>query len=72
MAGTLAGLVYLHLLLDHRFVPGEGIDDPETFRPLHRLYLWVSTVQWACGLGYLWLSLRVWQAEDGREATPNR
>jgi hypothetical protein len=68
LAVTLAVLVALHPVLDKHFVPSEGIADPETFRPLHRLYLWVSTLQWGCGLGYLWLSLRVWRAEDGSEA----
>jgi hypothetical protein len=65
MALTLAVLVYLHPLLDDLFDPMQGIADYDAFRPLHRLYLWVSTVQWSCGLGYLWLTLRGWRVEDG-------
>lgn len=34
------------------------------FYPVHRVYLWVSTLQWlACGV-WLWWTLRAWSAED--------
>lgn len=62
---TLAALFFLHqrldLLLDPRY---HDILDRKAFRPGHRLYLWISTVQWACALGYLLLSVGAWRAED--------
>lgn len=37
-----------------------------TFRPYHRIYLWSSTIQWAFGIGFAWLTLAAWRAEDGK------
>src|SRR5437764_13787538 len=48
---TLAALVRLHTQLDEMLVPGgRTLPDPAAFRPAHRLYLWVSTGQWACAV----------------------
>lgn len=36
----------------------------KTFRIGHRTYLWMSTIQWAATLVYMWCTLRGWSAED--------
>jgi hypothetical protein len=65
MGLTLVALVGLHRRLDALLVDrGMIVLDPEAFRPGHRLYLWVSTLQWAAALAYLALTLRAWQGED--------
>lgn len=58
-------LLYLHLLLDH------FMDDARRrvvvrapFYPVHRAYLWASTVQWLAGLLLAWWAVRSWRAED--------
>jgi len=62
---TLLSLFWLHARLDEQLViKGRIIRDAEVFYPLHRLYLWISTVQWACGLLYILLSLAAWRRED--------
>jgi hypothetical protein len=68
---ALAALALLHGDLDRFLVARGRINlDPEAFRPRHRVYLWVSTVQWVFGLTYLLLTLYVWRAED-RQAETN-
>lgn len=65
-------LIYLHLLLDY------FMDDARRrvavvppFYPVHRAYLWVSTVQWlACAL-LTWWTLLAWRTED-RAVTADR
>ena len=58
-------LFFGHAYLDARLqVKGMLILDPETFRPVHRLYLWTHTVQWGAGLVFVWLMLRAWAGED--------
>jgi hypothetical protein len=42
----------------------ESIIDRQAFRPLHRIYLWVSSGQWACAVIYLALTLATWRKED--------
>ncbi len=60
MALTLGVLVWLHVRLDGVFL-GSGMEmDWKSFRPLHRIYLWVSTAQWGAALVYLWLSVKEW------------
>ncbi|HEY7425804.1 MAG TPA: hypothetical protein VH682_16360 [Gemmataceae bacterium] len=67
-AGMLACLLllfWLHGRLDELLVTkGRLILDLEAFRGRHRLYLWISTVQWALGLLYLFLILAGWRVED--------
>lgn len=46
-------LAWLHVELERDF-----------YRPYHKLYLWASTMQWACGLVYLALMLWTWRAQD--------
>jgi Na+-driven multidrug efflux pump len=67
MVLTLVGLYVLHPRLDALLqARGRIILDSEAFRPLHRLYLWVQTVQWSCAVAYLLLTLWTWRAEDQR------
>lgn len=69
MVLALVGLGMLHGQLDALLVRKGFINrDPEAFRPRHRLYLWISTVQWAWGLLYLLVTLITWRQED--VATP--
>jgi hypothetical protein len=65
MALTLASLFWLHGRLDELLVPkGRIILDADAFHPRHRLYLWISTLQWGCALVYLFLTLLIWRRED--------
>jgi hypothetical protein len=62
---TLLWLFWLHGQLDELLVTrGRIIRDPDLFHMRHRLYLWISTVQWACGLLYLIVTLVIWRVED--------
>jgi hypothetical protein len=62
---TLSWLFQLHGQLEELLVvKGRIILDADSFHMRHRLYLWISTVQWACGLLYLVTSLGVWRQED--------
>lgn len=78
MALTLVSLFWLHGRLDELLAPqGRIILDADEFRPRHRLYLWISTLQWGCGLLYLFLALLSWRQEDraaekGNAETPAR
>jgi hypothetical protein len=64
---TLLGLFWLHGRLNEQLViKGRIILDPELFHTRHRLYLWISTVQWACSLLYLFITLVIWRREDYR------
>lgn len=65
MLMTLLSLAWLHPTMDALLIPkGRIVRDPDQFRTYHRTYLWISTVQWACGLLYLFLTLVVWRKED--------
>ena len=51
----LTTLAYLHPKMDELIsLAGETISDEARFYEIHRIYLWVSTVQWA--LGALWIA----------------
>ncbi len=66
MALTLAALAVLHFYLDELFDRDlAGSADRPAFAVGHRWYLWVSTAQWACAVGYLVLTLLAWREEDG-------
>ena len=66
MVLLLVWLFWLHGRLDELLVvKGRIIRDPDLFHTRHRLYLWISTVQWACGLLYLVLTLVIWRKQDG-------
>jgi hypothetical protein len=65
MALTLVSLFWLHGQLDELLVhKGRIILDEDEFHPRHRLYLWISTLQWGCALLYLFLALSSWRQED--------
>jgi hypothetical protein len=65
MVGALAFLVWLHPHIDQYLDPvREKLINGKAFRPGHRLYLWVSTVQWGCAIAYAWLTLRAWREMD--------
>ena len=58
-------LFFLHMLLDAFMSPdGRQVVIGPPFRPVHRMYLWTSTIQWAAALVLMWLMLRAWRAED--------
>src|SRR5262249_29130054 len=66
MVVTLGVLVWLHQSLAEMLAPaGQPLTDPDFFNSTHGWYLWLSTVQWACGLAYAGLTLRAWQVADG-------
>lgn len=46
----------LHARLDALLDPTElAVNDSEHFYGLHRIYLWISTMQWLCSLPILWI-----------------
>jgi hypothetical protein len=69
LAITLVLLIWLHPRVD-AFLDAEThtIDDFKGFRPLHRWYLWISTVQWALGVVYVALMVWAWRDEDRARA----
>lgn len=68
MVGALVVLVELHPRMDHLLEPAtQTILDYEAFTSMHRVYLWVSTVQWGFGLAFAWLTLRAWREADRSE-----
>jgi hypothetical protein len=64
----LAVLIWLHARLD-AFLDLENMQllDRRSFRTEHRVYLWVSTIQWACCVGLTLLAVISWRAEDRRD-----
>ena len=57
-------MVVAHQLLDAFMDPtGNYVVVRPPFYPVHRVYLWASTVQWAAGLVLAWWTLRAWAAE---------
>ncbi|MCP4099338.1 MAG: hypothetical protein GY748_24200 [Planctomycetaceae bacterium] len=65
----LATLVFLHPKMDELIsLAGETISDEAEFYKIHRVYLWVSTIQWA--LGGLWMaSFMTWISSAKRVST---
>jgi hypothetical protein len=69
MVACQVALFALHPSLDSYLRERGGVVlDEAAFRPLHRLYLWTHTVQWAAGLPFIGLVLVGWQARDRRVA----
>jgi hypothetical protein len=65
MAALLVALLWLHPRLDALLdVDAFRLIDARSFRMQHRWYLWLSTLQWACGSIYAALSLAAWRVED--------
>ena len=63
MAAALPILVWLHKLLDAAL--DSTTIDLGGFYSTHRWYLWVSTIQWACSVVFVLLTVRAWRVEDG-------
>ena len=69
MVVALVSLHWLHGRIDELLLPEDWIvREPKAFRSLHRLYLWISTVQWACGLLFLLFTLTAWRRADRTES----
>jgi hypothetical protein len=70
IAFAAQGLLFVfHQLLDAFMDPARTrvvIGPP--FYPVHRLYLWTSTVQWLAGVVFVWLTVAAWRAEDGKQS----
>jgi hypothetical protein len=65
MCLLLATLALLHPRLDALFNAEEFfVVDESRFRLLHRIYLWVSTVQWAAAILLTFSTLRAWRDAD--------
>ncbi len=65
LVATLAALAILHPLMDAQFdAENREFRDYRVFRPLHRAYLWVHTVQWIGSLLLTWWTLRAWREND--------
>jgi hypothetical protein len=64
-------LFVFHQLLDYFMDPGRtSVVIRPPFYPVHRLYLWASTVQWLALLALAWWTLRAWAAEPPAQAGP--
>jgi hypothetical protein len=60
-----ATLLALHPILDSRLdATSKDIVEPDRFYELHRVYLLVTTAQWAAALPHLWTVLREWASKD--------
>jgi hypothetical protein len=71
MVALLGVLAWLHPHIDQYLDPvAREFIDRKAFRPGHRAYLWVSTVQWGFGLVYVGLTLWAWRQAD--RACPSR
>ena len=58
-------LIYFHVLLDAFMDEARTrVVIREPFYPVHRLYLWACTIQWAACLFLTWWTLRAWREED--------
>jgi len=65
MVVAAGALFHLHPRLDSLLdIPNQDVLDRREFRPLHRVYLWVSSAQWACAVAYLALTIAAWKGED--------
>jgi hypothetical protein len=70
MVAALVVLVWMHPRMDQLLdADTQTIFDYGAFTPMHRVYLWVSTVQWGFGLAYAWLTLRAWREADRRQVS---
>lgn len=70
----LAVLVALHPPMDALLDSADTGESGHTqFRTLHRIYLWVSTAQWAVGIALSFATLRTWsRASVGNAALTAR
>lgn len=55
IAISLVALIVLHATLDRMLDSTQhSISDSDHFYFIHRLYLWLTAVQWLAGIGLLW------------------
>ena len=63
--GQVSAMLITANITLHSLPPtGLAAGDQEVFRLYHQLYLWTHTIQWACGLGFLWLTVMTWRQAD--------
>jgi hypothetical protein len=62
---ALVVLILIHRVLDRRLETAEL----SGFYPIHRVYVWVSTIQWLANLGLL-ASWAGWRTDDAPEEHP--
>ena len=73
MLGILVALVWLHPHIDQYLNPEtQELTNGRAFRAGHRLYLWLSTVQWVFGFVYLGLTLWAWRETDRLRESMNQ
>ncbi len=67
---TLGMLLWMHARLD-RLIDVQNLQvlDGEALRPLHRLYVAISGLQWTCGTVFAFLTLYAWREEATRSET---
>jgi hypothetical protein len=68
IAFVCQGLLFVfHRLLDSFMDPTRThVTIGPPFYPVHRLYLWTSTIQWFACFIFAWLTVWAWRSEDGR------
>jgi hypothetical protein len=65
MALVLFSLVLMHPAMNALIdADAHTIAHREEFRTRHRIYLWVSTLDWVLGIAYLWLMLKSWTGKN--------
>lgn len=58
LAACCLGLMLLHARMDLMLNAEQlAVEAPKQFYSLHRIYLWISTLQWLCSLPVLWIVL---------------
>ncbi len=69
MTAALVALIWLHPHLDSLLdLDSQTLLDRARFRPMHRWYLWISTVQWALAVAYTALTVWAWKEEAAKSA----
>lgn len=69
VAACLAGLFVVHPVLDGMMDhANRAVHAVRRFRRFHRVYLWLSTVQWFAAVWLLERTLAAWSLEDRRRA----
>jgi hypothetical protein len=67
MALAQGALFVFHARLSHLLnLDEKTVIDHAAFRTEHKIYLWISTVQWALAVGFLLLTPGAWSARDRR------
>jgi hypothetical protein len=63
----LFGMLWLHPRMDAMIDAAEAANEPldrRAFRPLHRIYLWMITIQWFAATVYSVSMLRTWSRRN--------